>query len=89
MTYSKQMTDFLTLRDLIPRRLSTGENTSLEVHNTSSGGLSTTDDISVLGMPASSSLASETGSLFEANLSSIDTSHSADSVSLPSFDQSL
>jgi hypothetical protein len=47
------------------------------------------DDISVLGMPASSSLASETGSLFEANLSSIDASHSADSVSLPSFDQSL
>ena len=82
------MNDFLTLRDLIPRRLSTGENTSLEVQNTSSG--HSNDDLSLLGMRVGSSLASDTGSLFdEANISSIDASHSADELSIPSFDQSI
>lgn len=88
MTYRKQIIDFLTLRDLIPRRLSTGENSSLEVHNTSSG--QSIDDLSVKGLPGCSSLASEMGSLFDTNLSSIDASqHSADDLSIPSFDQSL
>ena len=86
LSMSKHMTEFLTLRDLIPRRLSTGENTSLEVQNTSSG--QSNDDVS-LGAHATSSLASETGSLFETNLSSIAASHSADDLSLPSLDQSL
>ncbi|KAL8568871.1 hypothetical protein ACOMHN_061447 [Nucella lapillus] len=86
MSTGKQMTDFLTLRDLIPRRLSTGENTSLEVHNNSSG--QSYDDVSLCAQ-ATSSLASEAGSLFEANLSSIEASQSADDISLPSFDQSL
>ena len=86
MSGNKHITDFLTLRDLIPRRLSMGENTSLEVHNTSS---SHSNDDASLCARATSSLDSETGSLFETNLSSIDASHSADEFSLPSFDQSL
>ncbi|XP_070195378.1 uncharacterized protein [Littorina saxatilis] len=87
MSGSKQMTDFLTLRDLIPRRLSTGENTSLEVHNNSSG--QSNDNVSLPGACATSSLASETGSLFETNLSSIDASQSADDISLSSPDRSI
>ena len=86
LSTSKHMTEFLTLTDLVPRRLSTGENTSLEVQNTSSG--QSNDDVS-LGAHATSSLASETGSLFETNLSSIGASHSADDLSLPSLDQSV
>lgn len=84
---SRHLLDFLTFRDLIPRRLSSGENTSLEVQNTSS--VYSNDDVLSLGPHAAGSMASDNGSLFDTNLSSIDASHSADDVSLPSFDQSL
>ena len=49
---SKHVAEFLSLTDLVPRRLSTGENTSLEVQNTSSG--QSNDDVS-LGAHATSS----------------------------------
>lgn len=83
-----QLADFLTLQDLIPRRPSVDENTSLEVQNTS--GTYSNDDMS-FGTQIANSIMSDSGSLFETNLSYFDASNKSleEDASVSSFDQSF
>lgn len=83
---SEHPLEMLSLRDLVPRRLSSGENTSLEVQNCNS--IHSGDDMS-LGAAVTGSLLSETSSVFENTFSSVDPSHDESLFSSDQFTEEL